>query len=206
MILKLSCVIWLYITTSVIHFDVLFLFLNIKFHIWSSWNSCSTNLYQNQMFPFNSIVIFLCSLSWIIISQFYFCARKLIYYVICGIGHHVKIYGNNNSNKSVTGGDRLPRSKAVKRKGKLSEEISFANGLKCIEQPVCFCSMLSSSFILRTSVWRCLMTIMSRRKAKPAGESLERLSFKKSVSALFEVSAKRSFFPFCFYEFMPATN
>lgn len=48
------------------------------------------------------------------VSQFYFCARKLIYYVICGIGHHVKIYGNN-SNKSVTGGDRLPRSKAVQR-------------------------------------------------------------------------------------------
>lgn len=66
------------------------------------------------MFPFNSIVIFLCSLNLTMVSQFYFCARKLIYYVICGIGHHVKIYGNN-SNKSVTGGDRLPRSKAVQR-------------------------------------------------------------------------------------------
>lgn len=143
-------------------------------------------------------------LSLIIISQFYFCARKLIYYVICGIGHHVKIYGNDNSNKSVTGGDRLPRSKAVKRK--LSEEISFTSGLKCIEAPVCFCSMLSSSFILRTFVWQCLMTVISKRKAKPTGESLERLSFNASVSALFEVSAKWSFFPFCFYEFMPATN
>lgn len=181
-----------------------FFFFFLKFHIWPSWNSCSTNLYQNQMFPFNSIVIFLCSLSIILISLFYFCARKLIYYVICGIGHHVKIYGNDNSNKSVTGGERLPRSKAVKRKGKLAE-ISFANRLQRIEQPVCFYSVLSSSFILRT-VWLCSMTVMSPRKAEPAGESLERLSFNKSVSALFEVSAKWSFFPFCFYEFMPATN
>lgn len=101
------------------------------------------------MFPFNSIVIFfLCSL--IIIPQLYFCARKLIYYVICGIGHHVKIYGNNDSNNSVTGGDQLPRNKAVKR-SKLSE-ISFTNGLKLIEQPICFCSTISSSFLLRTCV------------------------------------------------------
>lgn len=42
------------------------------------------------------------------------------------------------------------------------------------------------------------MTVMSERKAKPAGDSRERLSFNKAVSALFEVSAKWSFFPFCF--------
>lgn len=67
-----------------------------------------------------------------------------------------------------------------------------------MEQPVCFCSMLSSSSILRTSVWQCLMTVVSKRKAKPAGDSRERLSFNKAVSALFEVSAKWSFFPFYF--------
>ncbi|XP_009885966.1 PREDICTED: uncharacterized protein LOC104288794 [Charadrius vociferus] len=37
------------------------------------------------------------------------------YYPKYQVGHRVKIYGNNNSNKSVKGGDRLPRSKAVKR-------------------------------------------------------------------------------------------
>lgn len=41
------------------------------------------------------------------------------------------------------------------------------------------------------------MTLMSKRKTKPAGESRERLSFNKSVSALFEVSAKWSFLPLC---------
>lgn len=81
------------------------------------------------MFPFNSIVIFF-YVKFNYYFPIYFCARKLIYYVICDIGHHVKVYGNNHSNKSVTGGDRLPRSKAVKRSGELSDEISLANGLK----------------------------------------------------------------------------